>query len=153
MSLLPLVQRLAEPDVENLPDWQAAEVLNLPDSSLPHVWRAVSCERIRAYLLSSGDVWAELKRARSDNALTEGTRKIAETVYDAVDLLTHIDLSNAFYRSLVENNLASLVDAGVLSQLHVDGLLALGRRHPTWAEANNVLVDARSVGLARGALE
>jgi hypothetical protein len=153
VSMLLLAQRLAEPDVASLPDWQAAEALNLPDPSLPHVWLAVSCGRIRAYLLSSGNVWTKLKLARSDSALTEETRKIAETVYDALDLLTHIDLSNSSYRSLVENNLASLVDAGVLSQLQVDGLLALGRRHPTWAEANNVLVDARSVGLARGARE
>lgn len=151
--MLLLAQRLAEPDVASLPDWQAAEALNLPDLSLPQVWMPVTCARIRAYLLASGSVWAKLKFARSDSALTEETRKIAETVYDALDLLTHIDLSNASYRSLVENNLASLVDAGVMSQSDLDGLLALGRRHPTWAEANNVLVDARSVGLARGARE
>jgi hypothetical protein len=32
-------------------------------------------------------------------------------------------------------------------------LLSRRERHPSWAEANNINVDARAVGIARGAKE
>jgi hypothetical protein len=39
-----------------------------------------------------------------------------------------------------------------MTQSEADALLALSRRtrHPSWAEAHGVAVDARAVGLARG---
>ena len=59
-----------------------------------------------------------------------------------------LDLSRPSARA----QLATLVAGGVLKQPEADALLALSRRvrHPSWAEANGVVVDARAVGLARG---
>lgn len=141
-----LVARLAQPDVAGLPDWQAAAVLNQPDSALPEI-----------------ETWVETKIGIGAILDTLGPSAGA-TFLDALETLAQttpvvrwglelirgsgLDLSRPSARS----QLATLVAGRILTQQEGDALLALSRRtrHPSWAEANNVIVDARAVGLARG---
>lgn len=141
-----LADRLAQPDVANLPDWEAATVLNQPDLSLPAI-----------------ETWAETRIGIGAILDTLGPTAGA-TFLDALETLAEttpvvkwglelirgpgLDLSRPSARS----QLATLVAGRILTQEEGEALLALSRRtrHPSWAEANGVTVDARAVGLARG---
>jgi hypothetical protein len=59
-----------------------------------------------------------------------------------------LDLSRPSARAQLE----VLVAGRILQPAEGEALLALSRRtrHPSWAEAHGVTVDARAVGLARG---
>lgn len=141
-----LAERLAEPDVADLPDWAAASLLNMPDPTLPAV-----------------ETWAETKIGIGSILDALGPSAGA-TFLDALETLAQttpvirwglelirgpgLDLSRPSARS----QLATLVAGGILKQAEADALLALSRRtrHPSWAEVNGIVVDARAVGLARG---
>lgn len=141
-----LLKRLEAADVAPLPDWEAAAALNQPDTALPAI-----------------ETWAET-RIGIGAILDALGPSAGATFLDALELLAKtqpvmkwglelirgdgLDLSRPSARS----QLATLVSGGVLKQFEADALLALSRRtrHPSWAEANGIVVDARAVGLARG---
>lgn len=141
-----LADRLKLPDLASLPDWDAAARLNASDGSLPAI-----------------ETWVETKIGIGSILDTLGPSKGAELL-DALETLAQtqpvvrwglelirgsgLDLSRPSARA----QLAALVAGGVLTQPEADALLALSRRtrHPSWAEHNMILVDARAVGLARG---
>jgi hypothetical protein len=141
-----LAARLAQPDLASLPDWEAAAVLNQPDPSLTAI-----------------ETWAETRigigailDALGPSAgaqLLDALETLAETqpvIRWGLELIRGpgLDLSRPSARS----QLATLVAGGIMTQSEADALLALSRRtrHPSWAEAHGVAVDARAVGLARG---
>jgi hypothetical protein len=87
-----------------------------------------------------------------------------------LDTLTALAASNAVLRwglrALEQNGLDfslpsarseidALVLSGVMTEAQRDALFALSRRerHPSWSEYHGVKVDARAVGIARGAKE
>jgi hypothetical protein len=141
-----LAERLAHPDVASLPDWAAASALNQPDATIPAVveWRQTQIG-IGSILDALGpeagaallDVLTTL--AISQPVIRWGLRLIEDGRFD-------------LSRPSARDQLARLVGAGVVLQAEADALLALSRveRHPSWAEAHGVAVDARAVGLARG---
>jgi hypothetical protein len=141
-----LAERLAHPDVASLPDWAAAASLNQPDPTLPAV-----------------ETWVETRIGIGAILDTLGPTAGA-TFLDALEVLAQttpvvrwglelirgsgLDLS----RPSARVQLATLVAGRILQPAEGEALLALSRRtrHPSWAEANGVAVDARAVGLARG---
>lgn len=141
-----LAARVAAADVADLPDWQAAAVLSQPDPSLPAIesW-AETRIGIGAILDALGpsagaqflDALATL--AQSQSVMRWGLELIRG---DGLDLS----------RPSARSQLVALVAGGVLTQPEAEALLALSRRtrHPSWAEAAGMQVDARAVGLARG---
>lgn len=147
-----LAEKVAE-FPENMPDWEIANILNAPDPTLPQVWKLVPTAHARGYLMAFNGHWGDLKDARGNSNLTQTVRRVADKMYDALNMQDSIDLTNETYRTVVQNDLDTLVQAGVLTQAAKDGLLNLGKRKQSWAEANGVEVTARTVGLARGAKE
>lgn len=141
-----LAARVAAADVADLPDWQVAARLNQPDPLLPAI-----------------ETWSETKIGVGAILDTLGPSAGAEFL-DALQTLAQtqpvirwglelirgdgLDLSRPSARS----QLATLVAGGALKQAEADALLALSRRqrHPSWAEAAGMQIDARAVGLARG---
>ena len=141
-----LTERLAQPDVADLPDWEAAQRLNEPDPLLSAVetWDVTSIG-IGSILDALGpSAGAQLLDALETLSATQ------PVVRWGLELIrgSGLDLSRPSARA----QLATLVAGGVLTQTEADALLALSRRtrHPSWAEANGIVVDARAVGLARG---
>lgn len=142
-----LADRLKEPDVSGLPDWEAAKVLNSPDSSLPVVieWSTTQ--------IGLGTVMAALGADAGASLLTQidALGSTQPTMRWGLEVLRSgsFDLSLPVARQTVEG----LVQAGLITSSQKDQFFAISRRerHPSWAEANGVMVDARSVGLARGA--
>jgi hypothetical protein len=141
-----LAQRLARPDVASLPDWAAAAALNQPDPTLPAVetWEPTKIG-IGAIL----DTLGPSAGARFLDAL-ETLAETTPVVRWGLELIRGpgLDLSRPSARSQLE----VLVAGRILQPAEGEALLALSRRtrHPSWAEANGVVVDARAVGLARG---
>lgn len=142
-----LSDRLKKPDVSNLPDWEAADVLNSPDDTLPvvveweptqigigHVMTALGAQP-GALLLSQIEALAS-----SQPVMKWGLEVLRSG---------NFNLSQPVARDTVEG----LVQAGLITELQRDQFYSFSRRerHPSWAEANGVTVDARSVGIARGA--
>ena len=143
-----LSKRLEAADVVSLPDWEAAAALNQPDTALPAIetWGETKIG-IGAILDALGpSAGAQLLDALETLAATQ------PVVRWGLELIrgSGLDLSRPSARA----QLATLVAGGVLAQSEADALLDLSRRtrHPSWAEANGIVVDARAVGLARGGI-
>lgn len=143
-----LIERLAQPDVADLPDWEAAQRLNEPDPSLPAI------EEWQQTAIGIGSILDALGPSAGAQLL-DALEALAQTqpvVRWGLEMirLDGVDLS----RQSARDQLLSLVAGGVMTQSQADALLALSRRtrHPSWAEANGIAVDARAVGLARGGI-
>jgi hypothetical protein len=141
-----LAERLARPDVASLPDWAAAASLNQPDATLPAVETWVETR------IGIGSILDTLGPTAGANFL-DALEVLAETtpvVRWGLELIrgSGLDLSRPSARAQLE----VLVAGRILQPEEGEALLALSRRtrHPSWAEANGVVVDARAVGLARG---
>ena len=83
------------------------------------------------------------------NEFTTVERMLLLRVLGVAHFATAItDLSRPSARAQLE----VLVAGRILQPAEGEALLALSRRtrHPSWAEAHGVAVDARAVGLARG---
>jgi hypothetical protein len=144
-----LTTRLALSDVVSLPDWAAADVLNAPDITLPAV---VSWERTALGIGSIMDALGPQDGA----ALLDKVQALASTNavlrwgFRALES-SGLDLSFSSTRAQFD----ALTAAGLMTAFQRDALFALSKRerHPSWAEFHNIKVDARAVGLARGAKE
>ena len=141
-----LAERLARPDVASLPDWAAAASLNQPDPTLPAVETWVETR------IGIGSILDTLGPTAGANFL-DALEVLAETtpvVRWGLELIrgSGLDLSRPAARAQLE----VLVAGRILQPEEGEALLELSRRtrHPSWAEANGVAVDARAVGLARG---
>ena len=139
-----LVERLAEPDMQGVPDWQAANTLNAPDSSLPVIveWQTTYVgpgSIMDALGPTEGAALLDVIKASTDPVMRWGLQ-VVET--------GKLDIGLASTRAQID----ALVAAGALTSDQRDTLFALSKteRHPSWSEANNVFVDARQVGIARG---
>ncbi len=140
-----LAQRISEPDLVNLADWQVAEILNRPDPELPERVEVIS------RTIDIGDVLTALGvdpgAAFLDTLKAAGEARRA--LFYAFDLLQNgrLDAGNPVLRSEIQAMLAS----GSLATEVAVKLLALGenRRLQSWAEHWGIEVTARVVSLAR----
>lgn len=139
-----LAERLSEPDMVDLPDWQAADQLNQPDSTLPVIvyWEPTQVGPgtiMNTLGPTDGAALLDTIQASTDPVMKWGLQ-VVET--------GKLDISLQSTRAQLD----SLVTAGVLTAGQRDELFALSmrERYPSWAEYNNTFVDARAVGLARG---
>jgi hypothetical protein len=141
-----LADRLAQPDLADLPDWQAAAALNQPDPALPAV---EAWEKTQIGIGSILDALGPTAGATFLDAL-EVLAETTPVVRWGLELIrgSGLDLSRPSARAQLE----VLVAGRILQPAEGEALLALSRRtrHPSWAEAHSVTVDARAVGLARG---
>ena len=141
-----LADRLAQPDLAGLPDWQAAAALNEPDPALPAV---ETWEKTQLGIGSILDALGPTAGATFLDAL-EVLAETTPVVRWGLELIrgSGLDLSRPSARAQLE----VLVAGRILQPAEGEALLALSRRtrHPSWAEAHGVAVDARAVGLARG---
>jgi hypothetical protein len=119
-----LIDRLAQPDMQGLSDWEAAIKLNAPDSSLPLIVEWQSTE------VGPGSIMDAL--GPLDGAI------LLDTIKSSTDPVMRWGLQ--------------VVETGKLTTQQRDALFSLSKteRHPSWVEVNETSVDARSVGIARG---
>lgn len=144
-----LAARVSQPDLQGLPEWMAANLLNVPDVSLPKVKQKVATGVAQQLLLTTGE-WAKAVVAADNETLPEETRAAAILMRDTIRQSSYIETDDPEAYEAVSLVLTKMVQVGLLSATTKDRLLALADRHPSWAEANGVQVTARTVGLARG---
>jgi hypothetical protein len=144
-----LLVRLAQADVASLPDWAAAEVLNAPDATLPIVvtWEPTSTGIGGVMDALGPHAGAALLDALASLAPSNPTLRWGLRVLESGGL----DFSLASTRAQID----AMVVNEVMTGEQRDRLFSLSRRerHPSWAEFHGVTVDARAVGIARGAKE
>jgi hypothetical protein len=157
-----LTARIAEPDLAGLPDYEVAERLNAPDPALPLVPMAFSCRAIAQPAVLSGEL--ELLRivrkkeqipievSQSGQPVALGTQAMIAigTLVDAVERDLRVDPAVPGAADQVWTMLTAVESMGLLSPATKAAILAQTTRHPSWAEANGIVVTPRSVGLARG---
>lgn len=151
-----LAARVAQPDMQGLPEWQVAEILNAPDPTLPKVNDVVSVNDARELLMSSltpdatRTVWVAVLLTAEDRA--HPVRAMALTLQETILRASVINFAEPKTNMMVVAVLNALVDASIMTAETKNALLALGERQQSWSEANKIEVTARSVGLARGGL-
>lgn len=143
-----LEERLQEDDVRDLPDWQAAEVLNAPDARLPEI------VTLKSRSFGIGTI-LEIFGPVAGPAFLETLETLASTnplIKWSLVLLHAATLDAA--SPVLRQQLDGMVVSDLITAQQAAALKALAeeRRLPSWAEANNVEVTARTVGLARGAI-
>jgi hypothetical protein len=141
-----LAQRLAKPDMIDLPDWQAADALNSPDQTLPVIvsWQTTTIgpgtlmatlgPSDAAVLLNSIEA-----AGATDPVMKWGLKVIEMGVFDVAQQASRAQLE-------------AMVTAGAITAAQRDLLFALSKRerYQSWSEYNDTYVDARAVGIARG---
>jgi hypothetical protein len=146
-----LAERIARPDLVNLPEWRVAEILNAPDASLPTAKGPVDTKDAQELLLATGE-WSGIVIAADSAATPLQLRGLAIVMRDTIRQSGTIRMEVPHIYTAVTTAIAGLVAAGLISEATRVALLALADQPQSWAEANNVEVTARSVGLARGGI-
>lgn len=144
MTAQTLEERLQELDVVDLPDWQAAEVLNQSDATLPVVVSWISTEAGIGTIL---DVLGPVDGAALLDTLADSADPVIKWGLDVLRA-SKLDISKASTQGVLQQ----MQTQGIITSVQYDSLLAISKRerHPSWAEWANIYVDARAVGLARG---
>jgi hypothetical protein len=144
-----LSERVIKPDLVGLPDWQVAEILNEPDQTLPVIVTLKSTSSGPGGVMQA--IGPDAGAQFLDNLETLATS--VPKIRWAMQIIRSngLDMSDPDVRSQIDSFAAS----GLLSASNAQKLKALGevRRHPSWAEFHEIVVTARTVGLARGAQE
>lgn len=145
-----LKEKILESELVNLPDWQVAELLNSSNNSLPIItdWEKTSIG-FGLILLTLGlndgvNFLDQLSNLSTNNSSIKWLLKIIE--------LESLDLSNPVIREQIIGLAQSPIN--ILTNEQLEKLLFISKktRYPSWSEYYNVVVDARTVGLARGAI-
>jgi len=139
-----LYDRLQYPDVIDLPDWQAADVLNQPDTTQTVIVYWVDTNAGPGTIM---DTLGPVDGAALLDALDASTDPVIRW---GMDVLRSGKLDIA--KQSTRNVLDEMTVQGAITPLQRDELFALSKRerYPSWAEANDTVVNARTVGLARG---
>jgi hypothetical protein len=144
-----LSQRVAAADLAGLPDWRVAELLNIPDPSLPEV---VILEQT---LLGPAGIMVALGPDNGTAVLTaiEAVAAKDPKMRWVLHILQNRGVDTAHV--LIRDGLDGLAAASIITAAAAKTLKATAerRRFPSWAEHNQIEVTPRSVGLARGAKE
>jgi hypothetical protein len=140
-----LSEKVAEPDLAGLGDWEVAQVLNAPDPSLPEI---VTQEKTLVGPAAIMDALGPVAGAEFLNAIQAAS--LSEPVlYWGLHEITNggLDVS----RANVRQQILGLQQTGLLTEVQSAALLALAdrRRHPSWAEYHNIKVTDHTVGEAR----
>lgn len=146
-----LIDKVAESQFNGMTESQVADALNAPDASLAYVKTDVSTSDVKEILLSSGE-WAAIVLTADNISAPNSLRGACIVVRDTFKETSTIRTSLSGIFTQTNAVLTGLLGAGVLSQGTYDALIALTNRRPSWAEQNNIIVNAREVGLARGAV-
>lgn len=143
-----LADRLAQPDIKGLADWQVVEKLNKPDLSLSAIVEWAPTQIGPGTIL---DKFGPVAGAAFLDQITAAAANNPVLKWGLNILLGNgVDLSLQASRDQVD----ALVQAGLMTPAQRISLLSISRRdrYPSWAEANDMVgkFDARSIGIMRG---
>lgn len=149
-----LAARVAQADMQGLPEWRVAEILNAADPGFDPVTVPVPVGDARQVLMASltpdftATAWVSILLTADDVA--SPARKAALAIREAIRTANVIDMTNPMEAAMVMATLNALIVAQVITEETRDKLIALSQRQQSWAEAHGVEVTPRTVSLARG---
>lgn len=138
--------RVKEFDLIDKPDWEAAEILNRPDPSLPDI------VTLKSRQFGVGTI-LEIFGPIAGPAFLENLETLSNVdplIKWSLVLLRAATLDAA--SPTLRAQLDSMVVSNLINAQQAQAIKSLGeeRRFPSWAEANGIEVTARTVGVARG---
>jgi len=161
MTLIDKINELAllhkddfEGTSESVPDWFIAYKLNEQSSSVVQKYIPIVCKDIKGMLIIGGE-YAVIKELSLTGQ--NPIKALCVNVLEALNGFDELDMNNPSYLigyGEIANNLEL---AGIISSQTKQILLSLivqkdvTEYGKSWAALNNYQVDARSVGIARGA--
>ena len=143
-----------EGTVESVPDWFISNKLNEQPTSIVQKYVPIVCKDIKAILIIGGE-FAVIKEQSLSG--TNPVKALCVNVLETINGFDVLEMDNPNYLSVYEEMSDSLETAGIISSLTKQTLLSLLIQSPvieygeSWAQLNQTVVDARVVGIARGA--
>lgn len=161
MSLIDKINELAlihkddfEGTSESVPDWFIAYKLNEQPTSVIQKYVPIVCKDIKGMLIIGGE-YAVIKELSLNG--TNPIKALCVNVLEALNGFDTLDMNNPTYLLGYEGIANNLEAAGIISSQTKQILLSLiiqtfiTEYGQSWTQLNQILVDARSVGIARGA--
>ncbi|MCA2505416.1 MAG: hypothetical protein IM550_20310 [Microcystis sp. M54BS1] len=164
MTLLDKINQVAEElkfqygTAESVPDWAIAEKLNEPIVTTKAVYQSVKTRDIKTILILSQELFNIV-----DGVSNGGSKVIKSLCFSAITVLNEselkeLDFNNPEYLSSFQEIVVSLFEAGLISEMTKERLESLIVPEiqqvfgESWAQLNQLEVNDRIVGLARGGL-
>lgn len=139
---------------DSVPDWFIANKLNEQPSSIVQKYVPIVCKDIKGMLIIGGE-YAVIKELSLSG--TNPIKALCVNVLEALNGFDVLDMNNPTYLIGYEEIANNLETAGIISSQTKQILLSLIIQSPvteygeSWAVLNNIIVDSRIVGIARGA--
>lgn len=139
---------------EDVPDWYIANYLNNRGGESVKVFKPIKVAEVRFLLLVSGE-YPKIKEYASTHRANDGY-VYGNLPFDVIEAMTEIDLNMPNAYNIFKNTLDLFFEKGVISEqtknaligmVQYDEVMVYGK---SWAEENNLTIDSRAVGLARG---
>ena len=161
MTLIDKINELAllhkddfEGTSESVPDWFIANKLNEQPATIVQKYIPIVCKDIKAILIIGGE-YAVIKELSLSG--TNPVKALCVNVLETINGFDVLDMNNPSYLSVYEEMSDSLETAEIISSSTKQTLISLIIQSPvteygeSWAQLNQTVVDARVVGIARGA--
>lgn len=144
-----LENKINESQFAELADWQVAEILNAADESLPVIYQNVTKEDLISILMI-GDKWLQIKE-NAKGSIEIPINRLCSTIFDALTMGGAIfDFSNPKVLTAFNSILNNLLTNNLIDNTIYAEVIGKVTRNQSWAEYNNIIVTARTVGIARG---
>ncbi len=148
-----LAERIAQPDLATLPEWQVADILNTPDAAFGEAAQPIAVGDVREILMLSLTPDEKMPSLIAIEDVSENlahpARVAAKSARFVLEKLTTINMADPRTAAMVHFMLAGLIEAEMITTETRDRLLALGKRFRSWAEVNGIEVTPQTVGAAR----
>jgi hypothetical protein len=161
MTLIDKINELAllhkddfEGTSESVPDWFIANKLNEQPATIVQKYIPIVCKDIKAILIIEGE-YAVIKELSLSG--TNPTKALCVNLLEVLNSFDVLDMNNPTYLSEYEGMSDSLETAEIISSSTKQILQSLIIQSPvteygeSWSQLNQIVVDARVVGIARGA--
>jgi hypothetical protein len=146
-----LIDKVAEAQFVGFPDWEVATILNTVDETLPTKKVPVMTTDVRQVFLER-QYWPGIVLTAENTAADLSLRGLCITVRDSLNYTTIIETHKPASYDVVVTLLTALVAANLIDATTKNDLLAMTNANQSWATYNQIYVDSRLVGLARGAV-
>jgi len=140
---------------ESVPDWFIADRLNEQPSSVVQKYTSIVCKDIKGLLIIGGE-YAVMKELSVSGQ--NPIKALCVNVIEALNGFDTLDMNIPEYLVGYNTIADNLQSAGIISFTTKQILLSLIKQAlvtiygKSWAELNNTQVNARSVGIERGAI-
>ena len=144
-----------EGTLESVPDWFISDKLNEQSSYIVKKYIPITCKDIKGLLI----IWGKYSIIKDFSMTGENPVKaLCVNVLEAINGFDTLDMNNPDYLTAYIGIINNLEQVGIISVNNKEILLSfiiqtdVTMYEQSWAQINKTVVDARSVGIERGAI-